>query len=68
MNSIIERFTGQRVIIHMAATWRIVGTVISVQEGAVELADEKGASLFVSAASIVAIEPYRVKDGSGHYI
>jgi hypothetical protein len=68
MKSIIERFTGQRVIVHITANWRIVGTIISLQEGAVELADEKGASLFVSAASIVAIEPYRVKDGSGHYI
>lgn len=68
MKSIIERFTGQRVIVHVTANWRIVGTIISSQEGAVELADESGASIFVNAASIVAIEPYRVKGSSGHYI
>ncbi len=68
MNPIIERFKDQRVTIHLAANWRIVGTVIGLEDDAVELADEEGASIFVTLASIVAIEPYRVKGGSGHYI
>ena len=68
MNSIIERFKDQRVIMHMDANWRIVGTVIGVQDGVVELADEQGTSIFVNATSIVAIEPYRTRGGSGHYI
>ena len=68
MKLILERFTGRRVIVHITANWRIVGTIISMQEGAVELADENGASIFVNLASIVAIEPYRVRGGSGHYI
>ncbi len=68
MNRIIERLRDQRVIIHMAANWRIVGTVIKLDDDVVELADEEGASIFVNLASIVAIEPYRVKGGSGHYI
>ncbi len=68
MNRIIERLRDQRVIIHMAANWRIVGTVIRLEGDVVELADEEGASIFVNLASIVAIEAYRVKGGSGHYI
>ena len=68
MNPLIERFKDQRVTIHLAANWRIVGTVIGLENDVVELADEEGASIFVSLASIVAIEPYRVKGGSGHYI
>jgi hypothetical protein len=68
MKPIIERFTGQRVILHVAPNWRIVGTIVSAQEDTVELADENGACIFVSLASIVAIEPYRVTGGSGHYI
>ncbi len=68
MHPIIERFKDQRVIIHMAANWRIVGTVITQHDGVVELADEKGASIFVNLASIVAIEPYQARGGSGHYI
>ncbi len=68
MKPIIERFTGQRVIVHMAANWRIVGTVVRFEDGVIELADDDGAPIFVNAASIVAIEPYRVKGGSGHYI
>jgi hypothetical protein len=68
MNPIIERFKDQRVTIHLAANWRIVGTVIGLEDDVVELADEEGASIFVTLASIVAIEPYRVKGGSGHYI
>ena len=68
MNTIIERFKGQRVIIHLAANWRIVGTVVKLEDGVVELADDEGASIFVNMASIVAIEPYRQRGGSGHYI
>ena len=68
MNPIIQRFTGQRVIIHMAANWRIVGTIVAFEDGTIELADEDGVSIFVNAASVVVIEPYRVKGGSGHYI
>ena len=68
MNTIIERFKDQRVIIHMAANWRIVGTVIKLEDGVVELADDEGASIFVNMVSIVAIEPYRQRGGSGHYI
>lgn len=68
MNSIIERFKDQRVILHLAASWRIIGTVIKQADGVVELADERGAPLFVNLASIVAIEPYRSEAGSGHYI
>ena len=68
MNTIIERFRGQRVIIHMAANWRIVGTVIKLEDDVVELADDEGASIFVNMASILAIEPYRQRGGSGHYI
>ncbi len=68
MNRIIERLRDQRVIIHMAANWRIVGTVIKLDDDVVEVADEEGASIFVNLASIVAIEPYRVKGGTGHYI
>lgn len=68
MNAIIERFKDQRVIVHVAANWRIIGTVIRLEDDVVELADEEGASIFVNLASIVAIEPYRVRSGSGHYI
>ena len=68
MNLIIERFKDQRVIVHVAANWRIIGTVISIEDDAVKLADEEGASIFVNLASIVAIEPYRQRGGSGHYI
>lgn len=68
MNSIIERFKDQRVIVHVAADWRIVGTVIGLEGDVVELADEEGVPIFVSVASIVAIQPYRVRGGSGHYI
>lgn len=68
MNAILERFKDQRVIVHMAANWRIAGTVIRLEDNVVELADEEGASIFVNLASIVAIEPYRVRGGSGHYI
>ncbi len=68
MNTIIERFKDQRVIIHMAANWRIVGTVIKLEDDVVELVDEEGASIFVNLASIVAVEPYRQRGGSGHYI
>ncbi|MBI3779476.1 MAG: hypothetical protein HY278_00160 [candidate division NC10 bacterium] len=68
MNTIIERFKDQRVIIHMAANWRIVGTVITLEDDVVELADDEGASIFVNMASIVAIEPYRQRGGVGHYI
>ena len=68
MNLIIERFKDQRVIVHVAANWRIVGTVISLENDVVELADEEGASIFVNLASIVAIEPYRQTGSSGHYI
>ena len=68
MNSIIERFKDQRVIVHLAADWQVVGTVIGLEGDVVELADEEGVSIFVSVASIVAIEPYRVRGGSGHYI
>ena len=68
MHPIIERFKDQRVIVHIAVNWRIIGTVITQHEGVVELADEEGASIFVNLASIVAIEPYRVRGRSGHYI
>ena len=68
MNPIIERFKDQRVIIHMAANWLIVGTVIKLENNVVQLADEEGAPIFVNLASIVAIEPYRARGGSGHYI
>ncbi len=68
MNTVIERFKDQRVIIHMAANWRIVGTVIKLEDDVVELADDEGASIFVNMALIVAIEPYRQRGGSGHYI
>jgi len=68
MKSIIERFIGQRVIVHITSNWRIVGTIIGMQEDAVELTDENGACIFVNTASIVAIELYRVRGGSGHYI
>ncbi|HLC21764.1 MAG TPA: hypothetical protein VJM10_06630 [Candidatus Methylomirabilis sp.] len=68
MNPIIERFKDQRVTIHLASNWRIVGTVIRLEGDVVEVADEEGASIFVNLASIVAIEPYRVRGGSGHYI
>lgn len=68
MHRTIERFKDQRVIVHLAANWRIVGTVIRVQDGAVELSDERGTSIFLNLASIVAIEPYLAKGGSGHYI
>jgi len=68
MNPIIERSTGQRVIIHGAVNWRIVGTVIRLEDDVVELVDDEDASIFVNVGSIVAIEPYRVRSGSGHYI
>ena len=68
MNTIIERLKDQRVIIHLAANWRIVGTVIKLEDDVVELTDDEGASIFVNMASIVAIEPYRQRSGSGHYI
>jgi hypothetical protein len=58
MTVIIERFKGQRVILHLAPNWRLVGTILAHEHGLVELADDKG----------VAIEPYRVQGGSGHYI
>ncbi len=68
MNPIIERLKDQCVTIHLAANWRIVGTVIRLEDDVVELADAEGASIFVNVTSIVAIEPYRVRGGSGHYI
>jgi hypothetical protein len=68
MKTTIERFKDQRVIIHMAANWRIVGTVITLEDDVVELADDEGASIFVNMALIVAIEPYRQRGGVGHYI
>ena len=68
MNPIIERCKGQRVIIHVAANWRIVGTVIRLEDDVVKLADDEDVSIFVNVASIVAIEPYRVGIGAGHYI
>jgi hypothetical protein len=68
MRPILERFKGQLVILHMAANWRIVGTVMKEEDGIVELVSEDGAPIFVSLASIAAIEPYRVRGESGHYI
>jgi len=62
------RFMGQKVIIHLAANWAVIGTVVGIAGETAEVRDEDGVSTFVNIERIITIEPYRVQAGTGHYI
>ncbi|MBI2081916.1 MAG: hypothetical protein HYY54_05470 [candidate division NC10 bacterium] len=68
MKDAVSRFVGQKVIIHLAANWAVIGTVAGVAGDTAEVRDEAGVSTFVNLDRIITIEPYRVQAGTGHYI
>ena len=68
MKDAVSRFVGQKVIIHLAANWAVIGTVAGISGETAEVRDEEGVSTFVNIERIITIEPYRVRAGTGHYI
>jgi hypothetical protein len=68
MKDAVTRFVGQKVIIHLAANWAVIGTVVAIAGETAEVRDEDGVSTFVNIERIITIEPYRVQAGTGHYI
>lgn len=68
MKDAVSRFVGQKVIIHLAANWAVIGTVAGVAGDTAEVRDENGVSTFINLDRIITIEPYRVRAGTGHYI
>jgi len=68
MKDAVNRFVGQKVIIHLAANWALIGTVAGIAGESVEVRDEEGVSTFINIERIITIEPYRVRAGTGHYI
>jgi hypothetical protein len=68
MKDAVSRFVGQKVIIHLAANWAVIGTVAGVAGDTAEVRDEDGVSTFINLDRIITIEPYRVQAGTGHYI
>lgn len=68
MKDAVTRFVGQKVIIHLAANWAVIGTVVGIAGETAEVRDEDGVSTFVNIERIITIEPYRVQAGTGHYI
>lgn len=68
MKDAVSRFVGQKVIIHLAANWAVIGTVAGVSGETAEVRDEDGISTFINLDRIITIEPHRVQAGTGHYI
>lgn len=68
MKEIAEQYINQKVIIHLAANWRVVGTLAAVQAETVEMRDDAAVPIFIKLSAIITIEPYRVAGASGHYI
>jgi len=68
MKDAVSRFLGQKVTIHLAANWAVIGTVAGIAGGTAEVRDEDGVSTFVNIERIITIEPYRVRAATGHYI
>lgn len=68
MKEAVTRFVGQKVILHLAANWAVIGTVVGIAGETAEVRDGDGVSTFVNIERIITIEPYRVRAGTGHYI
>ena len=68
MKDAVTRFLGQKVIIHLAANWAVIGTVAGIAGETAEVRDQDGVATFVNIERIITIEPYRVRAGTGHYI